>query len=105
MTAQTSMKRRQEPFGILALCLALALMVLPTEREVLWMLHRDGRSAFERLVWLACFLLVFVPFVLSWWRVRRYPGRWSGQQNLVITTCILLLNISMAILAWHSGVL
>jgi hypothetical protein len=78
---------------MVALGLALFLMV-PIEGEILWMLHLSGRFVLEMVLWCICFLLVATPFVLSWQRLHRYPGRWRrGFENLIITACILALNI------------
>jgi hypothetical protein len=94
MLAANSSMRRQEPFGIIALGLALFMMVLPLEPDILWMLHRSGRDATAITLWSMCFLVVATPLVVSWRRLRRYPGRWRrGFETWIITVCILAWNI------------
>ena len=99
-TDGVSPKRQSEPVGAIALILGLALMILPTEGEILWMLHREGRTAFEWVIWFACFIVVVVPFAVSWRRLRCCPGRWRrGKENLILTGCILTLNVFFLIVA------
>jgi hypothetical protein len=79
---------------MIALGLALFLMVVPLEREILWMFHRSGRVAPAVALWCICFLLVGTPLSISWRRLRRYPGRWRrGFENLIIALCILAWSI------------
>jgi hypothetical protein len=100
--AGAGIARRQEPFGAVALGLALIVMILPLEADILWMLHREGRVFLERMIWFACFLVVTILFAISWWRLHRYPGRWRrGKENLILTSCIILLNvISLIVALW-----
>jgi hypothetical protein len=78
---------------MIALGLALFMMVLPLEREILWMFHRSGRLVPAVALWCICFLLVAPPLSISWRRLRRYPGRWRrGFENLIIALCILAWN-------------
>jgi hypothetical protein len=100
--AGTGIARRQEPFGAVALGLALIVMILPLEADILWMLHREGRVSLERMIWFACFLVVTILFAISWRRLHRYPGRWRrGKENLMLTGCILMLNlVSLIVALW-----
>jgi hypothetical protein len=50
---------------MIALGLALFMMVLPLEREILWMLHRSGRVVPAVALWCICFLLVATPLSIS----------------------------------------
>jgi len=94
MIAADNSKRRQEPFGVIALGLALLVMVLPLEADILWMLHRSGRVVLAIALWCLCFVLVATPLAISWRRLRRYPGRWRrGLEALIITVCILAWNL------------
>jgi uncharacterized membrane protein YhaH (DUF805 family) len=97
---------RREPFGLVALVLAIVFMVpfvgVSIESEMLWGLHRQGRIVLERLVWLLCFLAVLVPLVLSWMRQRRYPDRWrDGRRKRLITASILVFNVVQLLVAWY----
>jgi hypothetical protein len=104
--ASVGRSRRQEPIGAVALALALILMILPLEGEILWMLHREGRTSLERLIWFGCFLVVAIPFAFSWRRLRRYPGRWRhGKENTILTGSILALNVIALIVALWSNVI
>lgn len=40
-----------------------------------------------------CFVVVFTPFILSWRRLRRHPGKWRGRGYLIATGVILALNV------------
>ena len=94
MVAANSSKRRQEPYGRIALALALLVMVLPLEGEILWTLHRSGRDLSAITLWAMFFVAVTTPFVVSWRRLRRYPGRWQrGFEASIIVGCILAWNI------------
>ena len=94
------LSRRQEPFGAIALALALIVMILPIESEILWTLHREGKTSLERLIWLACLLLVAVPLFVSWRRLRHQPDRWRpGKENLILTAGILALNVILLVIA------
>ncbi len=104
MSKQPSTGPQQEPFAIIALCLALVLMVLPFESDILWTLHRSGELWLERVIWLVCFLAVLIPLMISWRRVRRYPARCGGRLSQIVTAFILALNIMSAFLAWRSHV-
>jgi hypothetical protein len=95
---------RQEPLGLVALVLAIVLMIpfagVSYEAEILWMLHRQGRTGLERLVWSLCFLVVLVPLVLSWRRQRSYPDRWrDGRRKRLVTAGILVFNVAQLALA------
>ena len=101
-----ALRKRQEPMGVLALALALILMILPAEGETLWMVHREGRSALERLIWFVCFLVVAIPLVASWCRVRCQPERWArAKENLILTANILALNLLMLLIALWCNVI
>jgi hypothetical protein len=101
MSKRSPTDPRQEPIGAVALCLAIILMVLPGEGELLWMLYRKGLVWLERGVWAACFLLLLTLVIVSWRRVHRAPARWCGRFVNVVTACILILNISRALVALH----
>jgi hypothetical protein len=98
--------KRQEPAGAVALGLALIVMILPLEGDILWTLHRENRTALERLIWLGCFLVVAIPFAISWRCLRRYPRRWRrGKENLLLTGSILALNVIALVIALWSNVI
>ena len=92
---------RQEPIGAVALCLAIILMVLPGEGDLLWILHRKGLVWLERGLWAACFLVLLTFVTVSWRRVHRNPSRWCGGFVNVLTSCILVLNTLRALVALH----
>ena len=101
MTKPASTGPRQEPIGLVALCLAIVLMVLPSERDVLWILHRSGMVQAERCLWIGSFVTVLTLLIVSLQRVRRKPERWRGKPAHVITACVLMLNVVNALVALH----
>jgi hypothetical protein len=94
-------RKRPEPIGVLAVVLAIILMIVPLEADLLWVLHQQGRYTLQKIVWIFCFLVVFVPFIVSWRRMHLHPGRWRGRYNRVLTGIILCINIAFAIMARH----
>jgi|SRR5882724_2679421 len=90
-----------EPFGIVAVVLAILFMITTLEADILWMLHKEGRVALQNIVWFVCFLAVLIPFLVSCYRLRTKPTRWKGRGVLVVTGIILALNVAQLIMAWH----
>ena len=89
-----SRKSRQEPFGAVALVLALILIVSPLVRDQLWVLHRSGRYVLAFVIWLLCLTLVAAPAVVSWRRVRLSPSRWRRPyETLVLVACLLFFGL------------
>jgi hypothetical protein len=90
-----------EPFGYVAVVLAIFLMITTFEADILWMLHKEGLVALQWIVWISCFLAVLIPFLVSCYRLRSKPNRWKGRWVLVVTGIILALNIAQLIMARH----
>jgi hypothetical protein len=90
-----------EPFGVLAVVLAIFFTLTTFEGDILWMLHKEGRVGLQKIVWTSCFLAVLIPFLVSFYRLRSKPNRWRGRWTLVVTVIILTLNIAQLIMAWH----
>ena len=87
-------KLRQEPFGAVALVLALVLIVSPLVHDQLWVLHRSGRDALACVIWLLCVTLVAAPAVVSWRRVRLSSSRWRRPyETLALVACLLLFGL------------
>src|ERR1043166_2401785 len=94
MIAANTSKPRQEPFGILALVLALILIVVPIERELLWELHRSGKDTAALVVWCVCFIVVAAPGLVSWRRVRLQPANWRRPyETLILVASLLAFSI------------
>jgi len=90
-----------EPFGFVAVALAIFFMITTFEADILWMLHKEGRVALQKIVWTSCFLAVLILFLVSCYRLRRKPNRWEGRWLLVVTGIILALNLAQLIMARH----
>jgi hypothetical protein len=90
-----------EPFGIVAVVLAIFLMIFPVEADTLWVLHKEGRAGLQKIVWISCFFAVLIPFLVSCHRLRTKPNRWKGIGVLVVTGIILALNVAQLIIARH----
>jgi uncharacterized membrane protein YczE len=90
-----------EPFGFVAVALAIFFMITTFEADILWMLHKEGLVALQWIVWISCFLAVFIPFLVSCYRQRSNPNRWRGRWVLVVIGIILALNVAQLIMARH----
>jgi len=100
-TSPQSLETSLEPFGFVAVVLAIVFTVTTFEGDILWMLHKEGRVALQKIVWISCFLAVLIPFLVSCYRLRSKPNRWRGRWVLVVTVIILALNVAQLIMAWH----
>ncbi len=73
--------------------LALLIMIWPTEADILDSVFRAKRLGTAVLIFAVCFLIVAVPFFLSWGRVRRNPSVWTGRGYRIATVVILSINL------------
>src|SRR5438128_7665136 len=89
-----SLETSLEPFGVVAVVLAIFFTLTTFEGDILWMLHKQGRVALQKIVWISCFLAVLIPFLVSCYRLRSKPNRWRGRWVLVVTVIILALNVA-----------
>jgi hypothetical protein len=94
-------ERSLEPFGYVAVVLAIFFTVANFEGEILWMLHKAGLIALQWIVWIFCFLAILIPFLVSCYRLCSTPNHWRGRWMLVVTAIILALNIAQLIMARH----
>lgn len=99
MAKPSVIESRQEPIGAVALCLAIMLIVLPAEGDLLWILYRKGFVWLDRGLWGGVFLVLLTLVTFSWRRIHRNPASWHGRFINVLTVCILALNILQALLA------
>ena len=95
-----SLETSLEPFGFVAAASAIFFTLTTFEGGILWILHREGRVALQKIVWIF-FLAVLIPFLVSCYRLRSKPNRWRGRWVLVVTAIILTLNVAELIMAWH----
>ena len=84
--------RRFDGFAALAFGLAVAIMVLPTEADLLVGLFVQRRIAQAGLIAALCSGAVLLPLVLSWRRHRARPGAWRGGGYLIAATGIFAMN-------------
>ncbi len=95
-------KPRVDPLAIWSLGLGFFLMIWPTEADMLVSLLR-GRYIIGAVgLAVACFAIVSVLFILSWYRVRSDPGRWRGRGWLIGTAIILIVNVPSVILIFYN---
>ena len=86
--------KRLDGFGFLAFCLAVCIMVCPTEADLLYgLLAHDRRMVSSSLVAITCFTIVLVPTLVSLRRHWQQPGMWKGRGYLVATALILATNV------------
>ena len=69
--------KRFDRLAALAFGLAVAIMVLPTEADILVGLFLQRRIALAGLVAALCLAMVLVPVVLSWRRHWSHPEAWG----------------------------
>jgi hypothetical protein len=87
--------KRFDDFAVSAFFLAVFIMVLPTEADIILPFLSHGRIALGSLVAIACFTIVSVPSLISLCRHWRQPGVWRGRGYLVATNVILAINALM----------
>jgi hypothetical protein len=82
-----------KPLARISLILAFFIMIWPIEADILnvMLIHRS--LAVARTFTTVCFLVVFTPFILSWQRLHRNPGKWRGRGYLIAAGVILTFNI------------
>jgi drug/metabolite transporter (DMT)-like permease len=74
-------------------------MIWPTEADILVSAVDMRKMADAGALCAICFVVVFTPFILSWRRLRRHPGKWRGRGYLIVTGVILTLNV-ISVLFW-----
>jgi len=84
--------RRLDGFAALAFGLAVAIMVLPTEADILVGLFMQRRIALAGLLAALCSTAVLVPLAVSWRRQRSRPKAWRGRGYLFAATGIFVMN-------------
>jgi hypothetical protein len=83
---------RRDGFAITSCLLALFIMILPVEADMLFVLM--GRSIGAGAVFaVGCFAVVATPFALSLRRRSLQPGVWANRGSLITAGVILALNI------------
>lgn len=87
--------RRLDGFAALAFGLAVVLMVLPTEADILFGFFSRRRIALAGLGAALCSAVVLAPIVLSWRRHWSRPEAWRGCGYLIAATVIWAVNLLM----------
>jgi len=83
---------RLDPLAVVAFALAVLLMIVPVEADILDPVFHRGRFGLAVLVAIFFFAIVFTPFFLAVHRKRREPLAWRGRGLLIATGVILVLN-------------
>jgi len=86
-----------DKIAVIAFFIAVFLMVLPVEADIvfgLWMFKRYTEAG---LFAACCFIAVLVPVWISWRRQLGQPGVWRGRGYLVTATAILVINGIMTV--------
>ena len=91
---------RGDPLAKVAFFLAILIMVLPVEADILDPALRHGRFILASIVAGFFFAVVFTPFFLAMRRRRREPVVWGGRGFLIATGVILVLNV-----LWFASIL
>lgn len=92
-TGRAQPKRPQDELAVSAFLLALFVMILPLEADMLDPLVRRGRVLHAAVFAAGCFLAVFLPFLACLRRRRREPNARRGRGYVVATAVILVLNL------------
>jgi hypothetical protein len=87
--------KRFDWIAAFALCLAVIIMIYPTEADILLVIFEKGQIVLGTLVAIACFASVLFPVMLSWRRHRHQPAVWRGRGYLNTATVILAINFLM----------
>lgn len=101
--------KRFDAWAALSLGLAVFLMVLPIEADIILGLMLQHNVMLAADVAVLCSVAVLLPFTLSWRRHRSQPGHWRGHGYLTATCVILVLNSLMFTsvfgreLLWYMG--
>jgi len=91
--APEARKRPQDGLAVYAFLLALVVMVVPLEADLLTvsLMHRQFLHA--GFVAMTCFAVVFTPFLISLRRRERESQARRGRGYLIATGIILALNV------------
>ena len=95
-------RRPVEPFAGFAVFAAFVLMVFPVGADIHYSLFRARMFAIADVFLVGCFLIVFIPFLLSCRRLRREPDRWRGRGWLIAVGVVLAFYAAGTILAFWS---
>jgi hypothetical protein len=93
MNSTNPVPARLDPLAVIALVLAVFLMIVPVEADILDPVFRSGRFGIAALVAAFFFAIVFTPFLFAVHRRRREPLAWRGRGFLITTGVILVLNL------------
>jgi hypothetical protein len=87
-------KHRRDGFAVLAFWLAVVIMVMPTEADIVHsLLYHSGGIELAILVATLCFVTVLAPVALSWRRRWRQPRAWRDRGYLIAASVILAANL------------
>jgi len=84
---------RRDPGAAVSFYLALFIMVLPTEADLLVAALAQHKIGMAIAIAALCFSVVFTPFFFAWRRWRREPKKWKSRGYLIATGIMLLLNV------------
>jgi hypothetical protein len=87
--------RRLDGLAALAFGLAVAIMMLPTEADILFVFLSRRQIALAGLGAALCSAVVLVPIVLSWRRHWSRPEAWRGRGYLIAASVIWVVNLLM----------
>jgi hypothetical protein len=93
MNSTSPVSVRRDPLAVIAFVLAVFLMIVPVEADILHPLFLRGHFGLAALVAAFFSAIVFTPYFLAVRRRRREPQAWSGRGFLIATGVILVLNI------------
>jgi membrane protease YdiL (CAAX protease family) len=87
--------KQLDGFAVLAFALAMVIMVLPIEADMVFVLLGNKKIALAAAIAMACIVTVLVPVVFSWRRQRSAPEVWGGRGYLRGAITILIINLLM----------
>lgn len=84
---------RTDGFAVTSSWLAVFIMILPVEADLLGALTFHNRVGASATFAAGCFAAVATPFILSLRRRFLQPGVWANRGSLITTGVILAFNI------------
>ncbi len=94
--------KRFDGFAALAFCLALFIMVLPTEADLLFSLFQSKQYALGGLLEIFCLTIVLLLFLISWCRHACQRENWRGRGCLIGAGVILALHLFFGVAGFVS---
>lgn len=86
--------RKRHPLDLIGVLLAIIIMILPLEADMMYPLLSHKMYVQAVVLYMACLLVVGIPFALARIKCRREPDKWQTLNwSSIIVGSLLVLNI------------